>query len=182
MLLAVFWAVIKRGQSEQAGPIAIAEETSDDLVDGPTYDVFGGGSGGPDVGGEAAYMDVAAAPVGANAASGYADVQGFGFTRQVTARRSTTHVQMGADDLYSGIPAESAYSEVDPVGQWQGDTEKSDEYMDVASIEEPAYADVAPAEQYGFGESAYMDVAPVEESADADVAPAEQYGFGDDLA
>jgi len=111
-------------------------------VANPTYDTSAGRDSmlasfeeGP-----AAYMDVA--PVDEET-SGYATVQGF-------ARRgsacSTTHVQVGANDLYAGIPAESTYSEL-PVLDHGVAT-----YMDVAStpVTQSGYVDVAPA-QYGFG-------------------------------
>jgi len=170
LLVVVFWAVLKRGQSEQDGPVAGASSAATFAnpmyypatgvqgsiagLDGdPTHDMLGVGSGGRDDGGKAEYMDVAPALVGANAASVYADVHGL--TRQESST-STTHVQMGADDLYDSIPAESAYSELAPFGEWQGDT-KTSAYMDVASVpvDESAYTDIAP--EYGFGDLDYLE-------------------------
>jgi hypothetical protein len=78
--------------------------------------------------------------VGGGGAGAYATVQGF--VRQGSGT-SVTHVQVGANDLYAGIPAEATYSELTPFGQ--GDTT----YMDVAAVPaESAYTDVAP---HGFG-------------------------------
>lgn len=74
-------------------------------------------------------------------ASLYEDVQGF---QRQGSTSFTTHVQMGADDLYAGLPAESAYSEL---ASFQQDEAA---YVDVAPVP-GAHADIAPDSQYGFG-------------------------------